>query len=189
MTRNPLTNCVGFDDAPFEPGWRGEVTVVGTVFAGTRCDGVLIGKVRRDGRNATAVLTRLVAASKFADHVRLVLLQGIALAGFNVIDAVVLSRMLTVPVLVVARRRPDTAAIQRALLEHVAAGARKWRLIERLGPMEPLAGVYVQRIGLSRSQAARVLERLALNGRIPEPLRLAHLIAGAMVHGQSRGRA
>ena len=189
MTRNPLTNCVGFDDAPFEPDWRGNVAVVGTVFAGTRCDGVLMGRVRRDGRNATTVLARLVATSKFAGHVRLVLLQGIALAGFNVVDVAALSRMLTVPVLVVARRQPDMTAIRRALFEHVAAGTRKWQLIERLGPMEPLAGVYVQRLGLSRAQAARVLERLALNGRVPEPLRLAHLIAGAMARGQSRGRA
>jgi hypothetical protein len=42
---------------------------------------------------------------------------------------------------------------------------------------------------LSLGQAAAVIEELAVHGNIPEPLRTAHLIAGAMATGQSRGRA
>lgn len=188
MSTAAPANTVGFDDAPFVPGHRGDVPVVGAVYAGTRLDGVLIGRVRRDGANATRELIRLVGGSKFAGHVRLVLLQGVSLAGFNVVDAHELYRRLAVPVLIVVRKAPDFAAIRRALRDHVPGGERKWRLIERLGPMEPLAGVHVQRVGLTPAQAGRVLERLAVNGRIPEPLRTAHLIAGALTRGQSRGR-
>ena len=41
-----------------------------------------------------------------------------------------------------------------ALLERVRGGARKWALIEAAGPMEPAAGVMVQRAGLSLDDAA-----------------------------------
>ncbi len=184
-----LSNVVGFDDAPFAKAHRGNVKVVGAVFARERLDGVLVGQVRRDGANATRELVRLVAASKYTEHLQLVMLQGVALAGFNVVDVHELSRRLALPTLVVARHAPDYASIEQALLKHVADGRRKWALIEQLGPMEPAAGVFIQRIGLSQAEAQAVLTRFALNGHVPEPLRVAHLIAGAIGAGQSRGRA
>jgi endonuclease V-like protein UPF0215 family len=95
---------------------------------------------------------------------------------------------LALPVLVVARRAPRLDPVRRALLGRVPGGRRKWRLVERLGPMEPAAGVFVQRAGLSLADADRVVRRLAVSGRIPEPLRTAHLVAGALATGQSRGR-
>jgi uncharacterized protein len=189
MAGNEIRSVVGFDDFPFAREHRGDVRVVGTIYTGLRLDGVLGGSIRRDGANSTERLARLVEQSKFARQVRLVLLQGIALGGFNVVDIHELSRRLRVPVLVVARRRPNMEAIKRALSGPVPGGARKWRLIERAGEMEEVAGVWVQRAGLSLREAGRVVERFAVCGRIPEPLRVAHLIAGGMGTGQSRGRS
>ncbi len=188
IRRRRLSNVVGFDDEPFAKHHRGDVQVVGAVFAAERLDGVLVGRVHRDGANATRELIRLVADSKYAQHLQLVMLQGVALAGFNVVDVQELSRQLGLPALVVARHAPDTRAIRRALLKHVANGLDKWTLIQQLGPMEPISHVYVQRVGLSREEAEAVLDRFALNGHVPEPLRIAHLIAGAIGSGQSRGR-
>jgi endonuclease V-like protein UPF0215 family len=54
--------------------------------------------------------------------------------------------------------------------------------------MEAVAGVFVQRVGLDAGEAERVIERLSVNANIPEPLRTAHLIAGGIATGQSRGR-
>jgi endonuclease V-like protein UPF0215 family len=93
-------------------------------------------------------------------------------------------------VLVVARRPPRLALIRAR--SRAAGGARKWRLIEQAGPMEPLRGVYVQRAGLSLGEARDLLAATTLHGNLPEPLRLAHLIAGGIVHRQDRtagGRA
>ncbi len=183
-----FSHVVGFDDAPFARDHRGDVRVVGAVYAGLRLEGVLTGAVRRDGANATSRLTDLVRGSKFARQLQLVMLQGIAVAGFNVVDLHGLSRGLGIPVLVVVRRRPRLDRVRSALLARVPGGERKWALIERLGPAEHVAGAYVQRVGLTRAEAATVIEKLAVHGSIPEPLRTAHLIAGALATGQSRGR-
>jgi endonuclease V-like protein UPF0215 family len=183
-----FSHTVGFDDAPFARGHRGDVAVVGAVFAAGRLEGVLCGKVRKDGANATRVLAGLVAGSRFAGQLQLVLLQGIALAGFNVVDARALAAATGLPVLVVARRQPRLDLVRRALLGRVRGGERKWRSIERLGPMEALAGVWVQRVGLTGAEAERVIRRLAVHSHLPEPLRTAHLIAGALGRGESRGR-
>ncbi|MGA7799665.1 MAG: DUF99 family protein, partial [Gammaproteobacteria bacterium] len=114
-----LSHVMGFDDGPFERTHRGDVWVVGTVFAGVRLEGVLTAKVRRDGINSTQVLAELVGGSRFARHLQAVLVQGIALAGFNVIDLQALHTALGVPVMAVARRLPDLPAIRRALLTRV----------------------------------------------------------------------
>ncbi len=188
MRRSTFSHVVGFDDAPFARDHRGDVPVVGAVFARLRLEGVLSGRVRRDGANGTQRLAELVASSKFARQLQLVMLQGIALAGFNVIDVAALRRRLGLPVLVVVRRRPRLEKVRRARLARVPGGARKWRLIERLGPVEPVAGVFVQRVGLTLEEAGGVIRRLAVHSRIPEPLRTAHLIAGGIAVGESRGR-
>ena len=188
MTVRTFSNAVGFDDAPFSRAHRGDVTVVGAVFARTRFDGLLTGKVRRDGANATDRIARLVDASRFREHIQVVLLQGIAMAGFNVVDIKALHRRLGMPVLIAVRRRPDMAAIRSALLSKVAGGARKWRIIEKTGPMEPVAGIFVQRAGLGIQEADALISRTAVHGRLPEPLRVAHIIAGGLVAGHSRGR-
>jgi endonuclease V-like protein UPF0215 family len=184
-----ISHVIGFDDAPFARRHRGDIMVVGALYAGARLEGVLSGRVRRDGANSTRVLVELLRRSRFRAHIQAVLLQGIAFAGFNVVDIHALHAALGLPVIVVARHRPDLAAIRRALLNKVRGGRRKLRLIERAGPMEPLAGVYVQRAGIAPDKAAELIRRFAIHGKLPEPLRSAHLIAGGVATGESRHRA
>ncbi|MDH3636981.1 MAG: DUF99 family protein [Gammaproteobacteria bacterium] len=184
-----LSHVIGFDDGAFNREHRGDVLIVGAVFAGLRLDGVLTGRVRRDGANATDEINRMVLHSRFAEHLQAVFLQGVAMAGFNVVDLYRVHEALAVPVLAVARRAPDFPAIEHALRTRVRGGARKWKLIERLGPMEPMVGVQVQHVGIPRRDAERLIKRLAINGKLPEPLRVAHMIASALTTGQSRRRA
>jgi uncharacterized protein len=207
-------NVIGFDDGPFPREHRGDVLLVGVVCSGTRVDGVISGKIRRDGANATRVMIDLVRKSQFGTHLQAVMFQGIAVGGFNVIDVHGLSAALRVPVLIVTRRPPDMVAVRRALFSaspasrpRVAGAARKWKLIEQAGTMELLGAsrraqrrqptgirtaeprLWIQRAGLSLEEARGLVADTTLHGNIPEPLRLAHLIAGGITTGKSRGRA
>jgi len=187
MTEKRFSNVIGFDDAPFDRDSTDRVKVVGTVYAGLRFDGVLIGEVAKDGFDAADRMAELIAGSRFAEHIQMILLQGIAVGGFNVVDVFELYDRLGLPVLVVARKQPDMEKIRSVLSTHIVRGDEKWRVIERLGPMEPLDAVHVQRVGLTLEQAAAVTVRFAVYGHIPEPLRTAHIIAGALACGHSRG--
>lgn len=189
MLKHPISHVVGFDDAPFQRRHRGDVLIVGTVFAGDRLDGILAARVRRDGINSTARLAECLTGSKYFAQLQAILLQGIAFAGFNVVDLQALHRTTGLPVLAVSRHAPDLAAIRKALLEKVPGGARKWRLIEAAGPMAPMAGLYCQHVGIDAENAARLIAALQIHGRLPEPLRLAHMIAGGVTTGESRHRA
>jgi uncharacterized protein len=185
-----LTNVVGFDDAPFARDHKGDVLLVGVICSRTRLDGVVSGKIRKDGANSTSRMIELLQGSQFRDHVRAVLLQGIAVGGFNVIDVERLSEELELPVLVVARRPADLAGMRRSLFSGRVQGAkRKWNLIERAGELEPIGPVFCQRANLSKSEAVDLLRATTLHGHLPEALRMAHLIAGGVTTGKSRGRA
>jgi endonuclease V-like protein UPF0215 family len=104
------------------------------------------------------------------------------------------------------------AAVRRALFSddptsrpRVRGAARKWKLIEEAGVLEELGPsrrslkrasglirgpkLWIQRAGLSVEQARRIVSATTLHGNIPEPLRVAHLIAGGITTGTSRGRA
>jgi endonuclease V-like protein UPF0215 family len=54
--------------------------------------------------------------------------------------------------------------------------------------MEPLAGIWVQRVGLSSSETEALIQRFAIHSVVPEPLRTAHLIAGGIAGANSRQR-
>jgi hypothetical protein len=182
-----FSNVIGFDDAPFPSGHKGKVKVVGTIYAKSQFNGVLVGEVERDGTDAAQKLIELISQSKFAQSVQLIMLQGIALAGFNVVDVFDLHEQIEIPVLVVCRKQPDMDSIRDALLQ-MRGGKNKWALIKKLGPMEHAENVYVQRVGLTHEQAITVVEQFSIAGNIPEPLRIAHMIAGAIMNGQSSGR-
>lgn len=208
-------NVIGFDDGPFAREHRGRILLVGAVCAGTRLDGLVSGHVQRDGADATRRMIELILGSQFEATVRAVMLQGIAVGGFNVVDVHELSGALRVPVLVVMRRQPDLEAMRRALFSdvptmrpRVRGAARKWRLVERAGPVELVGGagraagralptgvrsegsrLWVQRVGLSVEAARALVDDTTLHGRMPEPIRVAHLIAGGISTGRSRGRA
>jgi endonuclease V-like protein UPF0215 family len=188
MPPKRLSNIIGIDDAPFLRDHQGDLPIVGAVYAGLRFDGVIIGHIQKDGFDAAHRIVAMVSQSRFAQHAGLIMLQGITLGGFNVVDVHAVHQGLNLPVLVVARHRPDLPAFEAALRGgNIPQGERKWQVIQRLGPMEPMGKVYVQRRGLSREQTAATIRRFTLHSHIPEPIRSAHLIAGALVNGQSRG--
>ncbi len=181
-------NTIGFDDGPFAAEHRGDVDLIGAVFSGHRLDGVLRTKVRRDGKNATERIAAAIEGSRFRKHTQLILLQGIAVAGFNVVDIHALNRRLGIPVLVVSRHQPNLAAVRDALLGSVPGGKRKWHLVERAGPPLKVGDLWIQCAGCTFGIVPLLIERLAVNGRMPEPLRTAHLIAGGISDIPTRKR-
>ena len=68
-------NVIAFDDGPFPHAHTGSVLLVGAVCSRTRLDGVVSGKVRRDGTDSTACMIELVTRSQFREHVRAACLE------------------------------------------------------------------------------------------------------------------
>ena len=179
---------MGFDDAPFEPGGGSKVPIAGVVCANDRFEGMVWDEVTLDGDDATDVVERRVGNSKFLEQLHALFLDGIAVAGFNVIDIVEVSDRLGLPVVTVMRRRPNWQAIEAAL-DNVEDGKSRLAMMRRAGPVHRGDDVFFQSHGLSAALTVELLRRTTREGHIPEPIRLAHLIASAVVTGESGRRA
>jgi endonuclease V-like protein UPF0215 family len=179
---------IGFDDAPFRKTPRARVPLVGAVCAGTRFEGMVFGHVVRDGFGATDEIVRLLVDGKFLPQLHLVLLDGIAVGGFNVIDLERLSQTLGRPCVAVMRKPPDLAAVER-VLGALPRGQTRLATLRRAGPIHSAPPFHFQVQGATPAEIARVLPQLTDRGHVPEALRLAHLIGTALVTGQSGRRA
>lgn len=158
------------------------------VCAGTRFEGLVWGRLRQDGRNATGAVAALLEGGKFLPQLHLVLLDGIAFGGLNVVDLEALSARLGLPCVAVMRRPPDLQAMERAI-RRLPGAARRLALIRRAGPVHALGAFVFQVRGADPGPTALALGRLTDRGAVPEPLRLAHLVATAIRTGESGRRA
>lgn len=188
LHRGKIIRAIGFDDAPFTRRRRGGVHVAGVVCANTRIEGMVWGRIQQDGRNATAVLCQLLLESKFLPQLHLVLLDGIAFGGFNIVDLPLLAQRLDRPCIAVMRRPPDLGAVERALRQ-LPAAERRLALLRAAGPIHRRPPFTFQVQGEEPEVAAQTLYRLTDTGHVPEALRLAHLIGAAVRQGESGRRA
>lgn len=178
----------GFDDAPFVKKRGAAVPVLGVVCADTRFEGMVWGRVRRDGWGATDAVCRLLVGGKFLPQIHVVLLDGIAFGGFNLIDLPRLAATLGRPCVAVMRRPPDLAAVER-VLGRLTRPARRRAILGRAGTIHHRPPFTFQVAGAEPDVTERVLHRLTDRGHVPEALRLAHLIGAAVVGGESTRRA
>lgn len=179
---------IGIDDAPFNKFKKGSVLVVGTIFRGGEwCDGILSTKVAVDGNNSTKKLIEMINKCKFKPQLRCIALDGIALGGFNIVDVKELNKKTKIPVMVVIRRYPDFKKIEETLKK--LNKYHKYRLIEKAGAVNKIGDIFVQLSGLNLEQARSILKITCTRSLIPEPIRVAHLIAAGVVAGESKGKA
>lgn len=181
---NKRLRVIGFDDAPFNHRRGSLVHVAGVICANTSFEGLVWGSVRRDGWNATDVFCRLLLGKKFLPQIHLVLLDGIAVGGFNIIDLPALHQRLQKPCIAVMRRKPHLEALEQAIRK-LPRPDKRMELIRRAGPIHERPPFYFQVIGLDADIAAHALAQVTCQGHVPEALRLAHLIGAAIRTGES----
>ena len=77
-----------------------------------------------------------------------------------------------------------------ALKKHFDDWKERWEIINKGRTEEILLRypVYVKYFGLKREEATEIIKLSIIRGAIPEPIRVAHLIATGIKKGESRGR-
>jgi hypothetical protein len=186
-----LIRILGIDDGPFKFSDK-TVPVVGVVMRGGYIDGVMRTEVRVDGDEATEVVIGLLEKSRFKEQVRVLMLDGVALGGFNVVDLEEVFNRTGVPCISVTRDKPDYEAMKKVLKSKFADWERRWAIVGRGDLFVVDTGhkpIHVTAVGMPKKEAAVVLRRSILRGALPEAIRVAHVIATAFVKGESKGNA
>ncbi len=169
-----------------------QVTIIGTFFrGGEQLDGILRCEITKDGMDATDVIIEMVGNSKYYSQIRVIMLDGVTYAGFNPVDIESLYEKTNIPVIVFMRACPDFEKIRLAL-ENLPEAEERWEIIQRAGRIYKIAQekpVFIQVCGIDRESATDVVRLTSTHANIPEPLRVAHLIATGVVLGESTGKA
>jgi endonuclease V-like protein UPF0215 family len=150
-------------------------------------EGVLSEKVAIDGTDATSKIIKMFAKSRFKEQIKAIAINGVALAGLNVVDVKALERKTGVPVLVLTRHRPDKKAFAEALKKYQridSSADKRMDIVKSLNKERPflrVGGFYIQ---CKKDYAAdKAVVETAF-----EMLRLAHMIAKGVSTGVSKGR-
>jgi hypothetical protein len=185
---NRVIRVIGFDDAPFSRHASAKVSIAGVVCAGTRFEGMVWGEVERDGWDATDRIVQLLVGRKFLPQLHVLLLDGIGFGGFNLVDLPLLCDRLSLPCVSLMRRMPNLEAVEQAI-HRLPQPERRLHLLRRAGTIHTYPPFFFQVCGANPQVIASVLDRVTDCGKVPEALRLAHLIGAAVVKGESSSSA
>jgi endonuclease V-like protein UPF0215 family len=182
----PEIRVLGIDDGVFVPHTKGVVDVVGVVYRGGYwLDGVMRTEVEVDGTDATEKIASMIMGSPHYDQIRVVVLDGVTFAGFNVVDIKELFSKLGLPFIAVTREKPDFKEIREAL-ENLPEREKRWKAMENAGKIIEVhtrraeEAVYMQIAGISEEDAKKILRSTSTRSNVPEALRVAHIIASGL---------
>ena len=183
---------LGIDDAPFSFS-DVKVPIVGVVVRlPGYVEGVMTSEVTVDGDDADQAVLDMISRSRYQEQIRLVMIDGTSFGGFNLVDIDQLFGSTGIPFCTVTRNRPDIESMKSALQKHFLDWQRRLEIVERHNLVEigTIHGpIFVSFVGSSIDELKALIKGSTVLGAIPEPIRLAHLVAAAIVKGESKGKS
>jgi endonuclease V-like protein UPF0215 family len=167
----------------FDPRVDEKSLLAGVVMRGDLVvDGVALGATSVGGYDATESIIELYDSLKRND-INLIMLSGAVLSHYNIVDLEKLSFECSKPVLCLTYKesRGLEEALKRSFNEFSKA---KLHLYGKLQSREPIRlktckTIFVRRVSISLEDTFAVLNLFTLQGKFPEPIRLAKIVAAA----------
>ncbi|MDW8023781.1 MAG: DUF99 family protein [Nitrososphaerota archaeon] len=170
---------VGIDDGSFKKEVTKKALLAAVLFKGLTIEDIRFTKVKVDGLDATARVAEVLNGWEFDA----VMLAGVSFAGFNVVDPTILFDEFRKPLIIISRKKPNNKAVKQALLHHFKDWQIRWEVFQKLGIIYKVnmsAGefpLYIEIVGGDLHWAKDIIKAMAVSGRVPEPIRVARLIA------------
>ena len=149
--------------------------------ADLRVDGLAFASATVGGDDATKAVLKIYEDLDRSD-VNVTILSGVAVSWFNIIDIGEVFEKTGKPL--VCLTYEESPGLEKYLREYFPEPEEKLRRYERLGERELLNlktgyDVYVRVLGASAEEARVLINKFTMDGRIPEPVRVARLAARA----------
>jgi len=172
--------CIAFEDSAFMKGVSScKAVLVAVATDGFRISNVSFSYIIVDGLDCTDRMIDLCL--EMGGNFDLILLHGAPYGGFNIVDVEKLYLKLHSPIISVISSKPNENAVIEALKKHFNDWILRCSLLEKFKPIIPinLKGyiVYVSCYGIDLDHATNILHNITVIGKLPEPLRIARLIA------------
>jgi len=183
---------LGVDDSPFSFNEK-YTTIIGVVMRGGEyLEGVLSRRISIDGDDSTFTLMDMIKNNRHRKQLKAVLLDGVTFGGFNVVDIKEVNASTDLPVITMTRDKPDFYKIEKALRSNFSDWKRRLSLM-KMGRLHTIKTshnpIYIKCEGLDIEDAKEIIKLSTIRGVVPEPIRVAHLIASGITRGESYGKA
>ncbi len=150
-------------------------------------DGVAFDKITVGGRDATEGVLHVFESLQRAD-INVMMLSGCVISWFNIIDLRDVYERLRIPLICVTYE--ESEGLEGHIARHFEArGERESRIeaYKRLGNRVPVRlhnnfDVLIRFLGMEKTEAAAVLKKFTTHGKVPEPLRVAKIVARATLN-------
>lgn len=144
-----------------------------------RIDGFAFGTVTVGGRDATDTILSMIRGLDRQD-INVILLSGCVIAWFNVIDPEHIAQVTGIPVICVTYE--ESEGLINDIHYHFPGDIGRELAYLKLGERKPVrlpggATIFIRAWGISHDDAACFCTDFTLEGKIPEPLRVARLCA------------
>lgn len=188
-----LIRVIGIDDSPFRKFKDRRTLIVGVIFRGNSLlEGVIVKNIEVDGDDASSKIIDMVNNTRHKKQLKAILLHGITFAGLNIADIAEINRKTSLPVIAITTKKPDNESFINAI-KKTKNSKDKMRRLEKAGKAHAMQissrSIYLQLSGIDKEDAERIIRITIARGFVPEPIRVAHMIAGAIVRGESKGKA
>ncbi|MEM3718739.1 MAG: DUF99 family protein [Candidatus Bathyarchaeia archaeon] len=169
---------VGIEDGSFVKEVNKKALLSLVLFHGLKIEDARFAWIKVDGLDATSKVVKALDGWKFD----VVILAGVSFGGFNLIDPAVINDKLGKPIIVVSRTKPKNEAVKRALKRHFRDWEIRWKVFEKLGSVfkvkvDGRPPIFIETIGIDSDSASKLIRALSVYGKVPEPIRVARLIA------------
>lgn len=143
-------------------------------------DGFALGKATLEGDDATDEILQMY--KKLDRHdISYLLISGIIISMYNIVDIKKISDSLKLPVIGVTYQ--DSSGIEEAIKQHFPNSYEtKLQAYKKLGARHKItlstsSEIYIRNEGCTIEEVSKLLNELTLQGSIPEPLRVAQILA------------
>ena len=120
------------------------------------------------------------------------MIDGVSLGGFNIININKLYEHTKLPIVTVTRDEPNFDKIKQALQKNFKDWKERWTILT-YGNIYTVKTkhnpIYVKCAGIEIKKAEEIISISTIRGVVPEPIRVAHVIASGVVRGESYGKA
>lgn len=183
---------LGIDDSPFTFSDK-FVNIIGVIMRGGEyLEGVLCKQLKVDGIEATSACIDMVNSTKYNTQLKIIMIDGVSLGGFNIINIKELYESTNIPVVTITRDKPNLLKIKTALEKNFKDWEKRWNIISdgKLHKINTLHNpIFVKFAGINTNEVEEIIKLSTIRGVIPEPIRIAHLIASGITRGESYGKA
>ena len=182
MKDNPIT--IGFDDAKFELKSHNKKTqLIGIVCQGTRMVNAVKKEILIDGDDATEALVELVKLN--LNHIQYILTDTITFGGFNIVDLDEIYNRTKKPILAITEREVDLELVKNTVSNKFPNNFKiKLQKIINAGNLYEtniitaggISKIYFHSKGIKKTEVEMLLEKICIDSKLPESVRLAHII-------------